>query len=460
MRAGFIRAISTQPASSLTGPIRRLLKREEHEACLRRAPPVLRFTNDQLLPLPGGAFVKGTGRASSGACRAPWTSSRAYRAPGRARARLARTWKRSDAPCALRTSSPACRALKELARADAPERTRLVAELEVRGALFRGLSAGGLEVLFDRRCEFSEPAGEPSRSPRALRRAFPFAVLGALGVRGLQAKRARSHFCANEQTARSDMLAMKLPRTRDVTVSQSFDSQSLGTAALTDRNRRGGAPSKSRPDRRGTSEHVILFGAANPSGTDPLALAEECAEVERELQLTNHRERFRLESRWALTVDEFMRYLTQLNPSVCHFSGHGCRGAGVMFQDEQRRPHLVSGRALAMMIAAASPGVRVVVLNGCYTAELAEPLCSIVDCVVGMDGAVADDAARSFAIRYYSAIGNGRSIANAVAQGVAVLAAKQLPCEVLPRCLTRDGINADDVVLVNVDSGIRGAGAG
>jgi CHAT domain-containing protein len=196
-------------------------------------------------------------------------------------------------------------------------------------------------------------------------------------------------------------------------------------------------------------EHVILFGAANPLGSDPLALGEECEEIERELRLASRRHRFRVERHFALTVDEFMRHLTEQAPTVCHLSGHGSRGSGLVFQDEQRRPWPVSGRALAMMIGAAAPSVRVVVLNACYTAELAEALRGTVDCVVGMDGAIGDAAARSFAIRYYSAIGNGRSIANAVAHGVAVLAAKRLPDELLPRCVTRDGIRADDIVLAD-----------
>jgi len=45
------------------------------------------------------------------------------------------------------------------------------------------------------------------------------------------------------------------------------------------------------------------------------------------------------------------------------------------------------------------------------------------------------------------ALGNGRSVGNAVEQAVATLAAKQLPDEHLPRCRTRDGVDADQVVL-------------
>jgi hypothetical protein len=70
-----------------------------------------------------------------------------------------------------------------------------------------------------------------------------------------------------------------------------------------------------------------------------------------------------------------------------------------------------------------------------------------------MNGAVGDDAARSFAVSFYRALGNGRSVGNAVAQAVATLAAKQLPDEHLPVCWTRDGINADELFLPT--SGLR-----
>jgi hypothetical protein len=100
-----------------------------------------------------------------------------------------------------------------------------------------------------------------------------------------------------------------------------------------------------------------------------------------------------------------------------------------------------------MMVEAAARSVRVVVLNACYTTVQADALRAKVDCVVGMSGAIGDYAARAFAIRFYGALGNRRSIGNAVAQGIAALAAKQLPDEALPRCVTRDGIDANQVIL-------------
>lgn len=76
-----------------------------------------------------------------------------------------------------------------------------------------------------------------------------------------------------------------------------------------------------------------------------------------------------------------------------------------------------------------------------------DAVCSVVDCVVGMAGAIDDDAARSFAVGFYRALGNRRSVGNAVDQAVATLAAKGMPAEVLPRCLTRQGVDAHQVIL-------------
>jgi hypothetical protein len=87
-------------------------------------------------------------------------------------------------------------------------------------------------------------------------------------------------------------------------------------------------------------QHVILFLAANPHGSSERKLSEACAEIQRELKMTPNRDDFRFESRWAVGIDELMRHLTELDPTVIHFSGHGGGSAGLMFQDER----LMTGR--------------------------------------------------------------------------------------------------------------------
>lgn len=259
----------------------------------------------------------------------------------------------------------------------------------------------------------------------------------------------------------------------------SLTSRPIGLAASRSRAARPRhlrAPRRTRVPRPPASRHVILFFAANPSGTTRLALDEECAAIEREFRMTTGRDDFDFRSKWVVSVDEMMCHMNELQPTVIHFSGHGDRSAciyvqdeqrqpppahrdisalasaGIQLEDEQHQPQYVSARALTQMIGSAVPSARLVVLNACFSDAVAEALRSVVDCVVGMRGAIGDAAARSFAVGFYRALGHRRSVGNALAQAVATLAAKQLPDEHLPVCRTRDGVNADQVILPSLDS--------
>jgi hypothetical protein len=234
---------------------------------------------------------------------------------------------------------------------------------------------------------------------------------------------------------------------------------------------RSSATASAHADRSVKRRHLILFLAANPSGTTRLALDEECSAIEHELRMTTGRDDFDFRSKWTVSVDDMMRHFNELEPAVIHFSGHGGGSAGIkvshhrrelqrdiassanspsdgiQLEAAQHQPQYVSARALTQMISSAAPSACVIVLNACFTSTVADELRRVVDCVVGMRGAIGDDAARSFAVGFYRALGHHRSVGNAVAQARATLAAKQLPDEQLPVCLTRDGILAENVIL-------------
>ncbi|HEX2690091.1 MAG TPA: CHAT domain-containing protein [Kofleriaceae bacterium] len=213
-------------------------------------------------------------------------------------------------------------------------------------------------------------------------------------------------------------------------------------------------------------KHTILFVAANPRGTDSLALDEECRAIQHELRLTADRDDFDFRSEWAVGIDDLMRSLNALSPSVLHFSGHGARGSahnsgapggphrdvdaprsgGILLQGRDGAQY-VDHRALAAMIASAPPVPRLVVLNACYSATAADSLRQVVDCVVGVEAAIGDTAARDFAVRFYGALGYRRhSIGTAVEQARAAMNAKQLPGDIVT-CCPRNGMNADELYL-------------
>jgi nucleoside phosphorylase len=220
-------------------------------------------------------------------------------------------------------------------------------------------------------------------------------------------------------------------------------------------------------------KHTILFLAANPLGTDRVALDREARAIEVELERSGFRDRFELVTRWAAEPLDLLRELRKLKPTVVHFSGHGTAGGaghapgpgphrdvdiepghnggdprpGLFFQGPDGGPQLVSTEALEATLGSAGSSVQLIVLSACYSELNAQALLRHVSCVVGVSGAIADDAARSFAIGFYGGLGERESIAAAYAQGCAAIRLQGLADHDRPKLAVHAGIDAGKLVL-------------
>jgi nucleoside phosphorylase len=222
------------------------------------------------------------------------------------------------------------------------------------------------------------------------------------------------------------------------------------------------------------TKHTILFVAANPLGTDRLALDREAHAIQAELERSGHRDQFELVTRWATQPLDLLRELRKLRPSVVHFSGHGgltvpCtiptgepsrqdvvtapsapgdeRDRGLFFEGSDGRAQRVSTTALSDTFRAAGSSVKVVVLNACYSEPQAKALATHVDCVVGMGGWFSEAAARSFAIGFYGGLGERESVAVAYDQGCAAIGLEGEAEADRPRLKVRSGVDATQLVL-------------
>lgn len=190
------------------------------------------------------------------------------------------------------------------------------------------------------------------------------------------------------------------------------------------------------------TKHTILFLAANPSGTDPRALDREARSIRAELRRSGYRDRFEFETRWAAEPLDLLRELRELRPAVVHFSGRGSPD-GIVFQAADGGARVVSPAAIAEAFGAAGASVRLVVLGACYGDAVAEALLAHVDCVVGTGSAIHDDAARSFAIGFYGALGEQESVAAAYRHGCAAIRLEGLAEVERPQLRSRDRIDAE-----------------
>ncbi len=153
------------------------------------------------------------------------------------------------------------------------------------------------------------------------------------------------------------------------------------------------------------SKITILFLAANPVDTGQLRLDVEVKDIQKAFERAKNRDNFTLQSRWAVTIDGLAHALQEFEdgPLILHFAGHGEDDAVYLEGDDHQKVR-VEGTALRDFLAH-FPTVQCVVLNACYSDELAAALAEAVPCVIGMKAAVGDALAIDFSVAFYDGVG-------------------------------------------------------
>lgn len=193
----------------------------------------------------------------------------------------------------------------------------------------------------------------------------------------------------------------------------------------------------------------ILFLAANPVGTNPLALDEESRQIDQKIRAAEHRDALELITKWAVHPDDLLDYLNQYRPHVVHFSGHGTDAEQILLADDSKRAKPVSAAALKQLFTTLKDNIRVVVLNACYSEAQAQAIVQVIDCTIGMKREIGDEAAIAFAAAFYRAVGCGRSVQDAFDQGKTALMLHGIPEETTPALLVRQGIDPRTLYLVS-----------
>jgi outer membrane protein assembly factor BamB len=216
---------------------------------------------------------------------------------------------------------------------------------------------------------------------------------------------------------------------------------------------------------------VLLF-AANPFGD--LNLDEEIRRIEKKLEA--HRHNVELVSVRAVRPGELIDELKQHKPVVVQFSGHGSRGgpsaapaampsgqmrdfigAGeggqIILTGDGGKPQPVSQEALVDLFRVRKDNIRLVVLNACFTRPQAEAIARVVDCVIGTDRAIGDDAARVFAARFYRSLADGHSIHEAFEEARVEMKLEGFEKEAdIPRLVPRKGVDLSNFRLAQTST--------
>jgi hypothetical protein len=154
---------------------------------------------------------------------------------------------------------------------------------------------------------------------------------------------------------------------------------------------------------------TILILLSNPKDSVQLRLGEEIREIKAALKQSKNRDQFKIVSESAVRVQELRRTLLEDKPIIVHFSGHGAGSDGLILENDAGETQFVSSEALAKLFKQFQQEVQCVILNACYSEEQAQAIHQHIDCVIGMNQAVGDEAAIHFSTAFYEALGAGKA---------------------------------------------------
>jgi CHAT domain len=160
----------------------------------------------------------------------------------------------------------------------------------------------------------------------------------------------------------------------------------------------------------------VLFLAASPANAARLRLGKEIREISDVLRDALQQREFLIQQRWGARFDDLHQSLFDFKPQIVHFTGHGSED-GLVFDDEKGEGQVIGADLLCKLFDLFSSRIDCVVLNASYSDNIARELSANVGCVIGISGAVQDEAAIAFATGFYRALAAKLSFEDAFKSG-------------------------------------------
>ena len=188
----------------------------------------------------------------------------------------------------------------------------------------------------------------------------------------------------------------------------------------------------------------ILFLSANPLPTGRILVDEEEREISERLQEGPYRDKFELFKHAAIQPIDLQKLLLRHQPHIVHFCGHGLKTEKIILGGAPGRARTVDQQGLTQVFSLYNHHVRLVVLNACFTNNLARSITKAVDYAVGTGKGIGDKAGVAFAGALYRALGFGKSVKEAFASAKAELGLTRMRRAQGFELFVRNGLNKRD----------------
>ncbi|GAA6622322.1 CHAT domain-containing protein [Scytonema sp. NUACC26] len=149
-------------------------------------------------------------------------------------------------------------------------------------------------------------------------------------------------------------------------------------------------------------QQKVLLLTAIPRG---LRLNKEIREIEEAFRRAAKRDNLEISLRTAVRPQDIRRAIAEERPSIVHFCGHGLEDGSLVLEDNEGNNKEVTPEGLAQLFKLHKDYVKCVLLNACHSAQSATAIHQYINCVIGMNQAIQDQAAIAFSQGFYDTLG-------------------------------------------------------
>lgn len=151
---------------------------------------------------------------------------------------------------------------------------------------------------------------------------------------------------------------------------------------------------------------VMLYANSNVE----LNLGKESREITNGLHASRYRDEYSISTIFSARPKDIRREILNIKPDFVHICGHSLKNEGLVIEDENNGKQILDGKTLKEFFGVFSHFISCVILNSCYSSEIAEEIAEKIDVVIGMKNKIKDEDAIEFAVAFYDGIFSGESI--------------------------------------------------
>jgi len=159
-----------------------------------------------------------------------------------------------------------------------------------------------------------------------------------------------------------------------------------------------------------TTREKILILTANPQRD--LQVSPKTPDIEREIWPSASGDKFQLQQRKVVSIQDLQDALSEVQPRIVHFCGQGDTDEGLVLQDNEGQP--VTTEAIANLFQQFT-GVECVFFHTCYSQVQGEAIAEYINHVIDMGEDFSNAVA--FTTDFYQALSSGKTIESAYKSG-------------------------------------------